>query len=128
MASTSTYVPAPQHTDDDPRVLQTLRAGKLIEAIRLHREITGVGLTDAKRDVEALASTLSCADTASGKALLVAHATGTVADAPAWSDGVARRCGIIPECEIAIYQPPMPGDAARPASRSPGSLRNVSRW
>ncbi len=35
-----------------PDVIQALQAGNMIEAIRLHREATGLGLAEAKAAVE----------------------------------------------------------------------------
>jgi large subunit ribosomal protein L7/L12 len=40
---------------DDPEILNLLRAGQKIRAIKLYREKTGVGLAEAKNAVEALA-------------------------------------------------------------------------
>jgi len=39
---------------DDPQIVAALRANNLIEAIKLHRVKTGVGLAEAKSAVEAL--------------------------------------------------------------------------
>ncbi|WP_433061268.1 ribosomal protein L7/L12 [Dactylosporangium sp. CS-033363] len=38
----------------DPMVLEELRQGRKIQAIKRYREITGLGLKDAKDEVEAL--------------------------------------------------------------------------
>ena len=38
----------------DPELVELLRAGRKIEAIRLHRERTGAGLAEAKQYVEDL--------------------------------------------------------------------------
>lgn len=38
----------------DPQILQLVREGKKIEAIKLYRESTGVGLKEAKDFVESL--------------------------------------------------------------------------
>ena len=38
----------------DPKVLELFIAGKKIEAIKLHREQTGIGLKEAKEYVESL--------------------------------------------------------------------------
>jgi ribosomal protein L7/L12 len=39
----------------DPRILEALRAGKEIQAIKLYRELTDAGLAEAKRAIEELA-------------------------------------------------------------------------
>lgn len=38
----------------DPRVLQEVQAGRMIAAIKTYRDITGVGLAEAKAAVESL--------------------------------------------------------------------------
>ncbi len=40
-------------------VAEFVRAGRLIDAIKLHREITGLGLAEAKRQVEAMAERMT---------------------------------------------------------------------
>jgi hypothetical protein len=47
--------PAPMEGDLEQRVLALLQGGKKIEAIRIYREQTSVGLKEAKDAVEALA-------------------------------------------------------------------------
>lgn len=47
--------PASVAATDDPRLLELLQAGKTIQAIKLYRELTGVGLAEAKDAVERLA-------------------------------------------------------------------------
>ncbi len=37
---------------DDPRIIEELRKGKMIEAIKIHRELYNTGLAEAKRAVE----------------------------------------------------------------------------
>ncbi len=37
---------------DDPRIIDALRKNNLIEAIKYYREVTGVGLAEAKAAVE----------------------------------------------------------------------------
>jgi ribosomal protein L7/L12 len=44
--------------NDDPQVVAALRAGNVIEAIKLYREKTGLGLTPAKADVDEMRSRL----------------------------------------------------------------------
>ena len=39
---------------DDPRIVAALRSNNMIEAIKLYREKTGVGLAEAKSAVEAM--------------------------------------------------------------------------
>jgi len=41
-----------------PQVQEALRSGNKIEAIKLYRELTGVGLAEAKQAVEAIESRL----------------------------------------------------------------------
>lgn len=38
--------------EDDPRVIEALKKGQAIEAIKIYREITGLGLAEAKAAVE----------------------------------------------------------------------------
>ena len=42
----------------DPELVELLRAGKLIQAIQLHRERTGLGLAEAKEAVERMAASI----------------------------------------------------------------------
>lgn len=42
----------PEHTQK--AILTALRAGKLIEAIKMHREVTGLGLSESKLAVESV--------------------------------------------------------------------------
>lgn len=44
----------PLPDDDLARVRNELRAGRMIEAIKIYRQATGCGLAEAKRAVEAL--------------------------------------------------------------------------
>jgi ribosomal protein L7/L12 len=37
---------------DDPRIVDLLRQGKMIDAIKIYRELTRCGLAEAKRGVE----------------------------------------------------------------------------
>ena len=43
---------------DDSQIIEALRAGNIIAAIKRYREITGVGLADAKSAVESLKARL----------------------------------------------------------------------
>jgi large subunit ribosomal protein L7/L12 len=47
--------PSDRSSADDLELLELLRAGQTIRAIKLYREKTGVGLADAKQAVEAVA-------------------------------------------------------------------------
>ena len=47
--------PASLAASEDPRVIELLQSDKKIEAIKLYRELTGVGLAEAKDAVEGLA-------------------------------------------------------------------------
>jgi ribosomal protein L7/L12 len=40
----------------DPRLLELVQAGKTIQAIKLYRELTGVGLKEAKDAVDAMST------------------------------------------------------------------------
>jgi ribosomal protein L7/L12 len=51
----SDAAPAPSPASEDPRVLELVRQKKKIQAIKLYRELTGVGLAEAKDAVEGLA-------------------------------------------------------------------------
>ena len=46
-----TFVPETQLTDD-PRVIEQLKKGNLIEAIKIHRELNNTSLVEAKQAVE----------------------------------------------------------------------------
>ena len=46
-----TYVPEPG-PDEDPRIIEQIRKGNLIEAIKIYRELHDAGLTEAKQAVE----------------------------------------------------------------------------
>jgi ribosomal protein L7/L12 len=48
-----TFVPE-QSPTDDPRIIEQLKKGNLLEAIKIHRELTGAGLAEAKIAVEEL--------------------------------------------------------------------------
>jgi ribosomal protein L7/L12 len=39
---------------EDPRLIELLQAGKEIQAIKLYRELTGVGLAEAKDAVDGM--------------------------------------------------------------------------
>ena len=41
-----------------PQIVEAIRAGNKIQAIKMHRELTGSGLKESKDAVEALARTL----------------------------------------------------------------------
>lgn len=49
--------PASVAASEDPRVIELLQAGKEIHAIKLYRELTGVGLAEAKDAVDRLKDT-----------------------------------------------------------------------
>jgi ribosomal protein L7/L12 len=42
---------------DDPRVIERIQSGQMIEAIKLYRELTGAGLAESKDAVDRLAET-----------------------------------------------------------------------
>ena len=42
---------------EDPRLIELLRSGKQMEAIKLYRELTGFGLAESKDAVDQLAAT-----------------------------------------------------------------------
>lgn len=46
--------PASVAASEDPRVLELIQAGKKIEAIKLYKELTGIGLAEAKDAVDNL--------------------------------------------------------------------------
>jgi large subunit ribosomal protein L7/L12 len=46
--------PATVSADEDPRLLELIRAGKKIEAIKRVRELTGLGLKEAKDFLDSL--------------------------------------------------------------------------
>jgi hypothetical protein len=46
------WEPAPIEAGLGPEVIQALQAGNMIEAIKRHREATGLGLAEAKAAVE----------------------------------------------------------------------------
>ena len=47
--------PAADVAAEDPRVIELITSGKQIQAIKLYRELTGVGLAEAKDAVDRLA-------------------------------------------------------------------------
>ena len=49
--------PAPSGAGEDPRVIELLQAGNQIAAIKLYRELTGVGLKQAKDAVDGISKT-----------------------------------------------------------------------
>jgi len=50
--------PASVAAAEDPRLLGEIEAGREIQAIKLYRELTGVGLTEAKDAVESIGAGL----------------------------------------------------------------------
>ncbi|HEX5955001.1 MAG TPA: ribosomal protein L7/L12 [Solirubrobacterales bacterium] len=48
--------PASVAASEDPRVIELLQSGNQIQAIKLYRELTGVGLAEAKDAVDQLAA------------------------------------------------------------------------
>jgi len=52
-----TYIPEPG-PESDPRIIEQLKKGNMIEAIKIHRELTGSGLAEAKMAVEEIKSKL----------------------------------------------------------------------
>jgi hypothetical protein len=46
-----TFVPEPSLTDD-PRIIEQLKKGNLLEAIKIHRELYNTSMSDAKQAVE----------------------------------------------------------------------------
>jgi len=46
--------PASVSAAEDPRIIELLQSGKEIHAIKLYRELTGVGLAEAKDAVDSL--------------------------------------------------------------------------
>ena len=46
--------PASVVADSDPRLIELIQAGKDMDAIKLYRELTGVGLAEAKDAVDQL--------------------------------------------------------------------------
>jgi hypothetical protein len=48
--------PASLVASEDPRLIELIQGGKEIQAIKLYRELTGVGLAEAKDSVDRLAS------------------------------------------------------------------------
>ena len=49
--------PASVVASEDPRLIELTQAGKKIDAIKLYRELTGVGLAEAKDAVDTLEQT-----------------------------------------------------------------------
>jgi ribosomal protein L7/L12 len=49
--------PASVVAAEDPRLIELIQAGDEMKAIKLYRELTGVGLAEAKDAVEGLAAT-----------------------------------------------------------------------
>ena len=47
--------PASMTASEDPRVIELIQSGNQIQAIKLYRELTGVGLAEAKDAVDELA-------------------------------------------------------------------------
>lgn len=47
---------AARSAEEDPRLLELLRAGKKIEAVKAYRDLTGLGVREAKEAVERLAA------------------------------------------------------------------------
>ena len=50
----SSFEPASVSAVEDPRLIELLQAGKEIQAIKLYRELTGVGLAEAKDAVDGM--------------------------------------------------------------------------
>jgi ribosomal protein L7/L12 len=50
----STDPASPPDPRDDPRVLDAVRRGNRIEAVKIYRELTGLGLREAKAAVDSL--------------------------------------------------------------------------
>jgi ribosomal protein L7/L12 len=48
------FEPASVSAAEDPRLIELLQAGKEIQAIKLYRELTGVGLAEAKDAVDGM--------------------------------------------------------------------------
>jgi ribosomal protein L7/L12 len=48
------FEPASTSAAEDPRLIEPLQAGNEIQAIKLYRELTGVGLAEAKDAVEGM--------------------------------------------------------------------------
>ncbi len=46
------------HETDDPRIVEAIKAHRMIDAIKYYRENTNVGLAEAKSAVEAMRSRL----------------------------------------------------------------------
>ncbi len=46
-----TFVPEPR-TDDDPKIVELVRKGDLLGAIKMHRELFGSGPQEAKSAIE----------------------------------------------------------------------------
>ena len=55
----SGFEPASVGAAGDPRVTELVQSGQTIEAIKLYRELTGVGLAEAKDAVDRLGSMYS---------------------------------------------------------------------
>ncbi len=49
--------PGPAAPGEDPRVIELIQGGKEIQAIKLYRELTGLGLAEAKDAIDQLAQT-----------------------------------------------------------------------
>ena len=52
-----TFVPEVQ-LRDDPKIVAALKKGNLLEAIKVHRELTGAGMKEAKRAAEEMQARL----------------------------------------------------------------------
>ena len=48
-----TYIPEPG-PDEDPRIIEMVKQGNLLEAIKIHRELNGSSLVEAKMAVDQL--------------------------------------------------------------------------
>ena len=46
----------PDAADSDPEIIALIREGKMIHAIKRHRDLTGSGLKEAKDAIEAIAA------------------------------------------------------------------------
>lgn len=51
------FEPEPQ-TDDDPKIIEYIKKGQILDAIKIHRQNTGSGLAEAKAAVEEIQARL----------------------------------------------------------------------
>ncbi len=57
--SNSAYSPPDRANSIDPRIVEALRQGDKLLAIKIYRELTGKGLAEAKTAIDALAAALA---------------------------------------------------------------------